>query len=119
MTQDPLNRQGLALVGLRGTGKSTVGRILAERLGRPFADADVELAARAGRPIRAIFAELGEPGFRDLEEETLAALVAGPPLVLATGGGAVLRETNRARLREFTNGPPGITFTATFRPVDS
>jgi shikimate kinase len=101
MTQEPLNRQGLALVGLRGTGKSTVGRILAERLGRPFADADVELARRAGRSIRAIFDELGEPAFRDLEEETLAELTMGSPLVLATGGGVVLRESNRERLRRF------------------
>jgi shikimate kinase len=59
----PDHRQSLLLVGYRGTGKSTVGRILAERLGRPFADADVELEAIAGRTIPAIFAELGEPAF--------------------------------------------------------
>ena len=63
-------------MGYRGTGKSTVGRILAERLGRPFADADVELEAIAGRPIPAIFAEQGEPAFRDWEERVLCDLTS-------------------------------------------
>ena len=66
MTIDSPGRRGIALVGYRGTGKSTVGRLLADRLGRPFADADREVEARAGRPIRSIFAEEGEPAFRDL-----------------------------------------------------
>jgi shikimate kinase len=101
MTDDPQRRPGLALVGLRGTGKTTVGRILAERLGLPFADADVELEVRAGRSIAAIFAEAGEPVFRDWEETTLAELTARGSLVLATGGGAVLREANRRRLKAF------------------
>jgi shikimate kinase len=92
---------GLALVGYRGTGKTTVGRLLAERLGRPFVDADRELEARAGRPIRAIFAEEGEPAFRDLEEATLRDLAARPGVVLATGGGVVLRGPNRRALRRF------------------
>ena len=68
------------LVGYRGTGKSTVGRILADRLDRPFLDADREIEARAGRPIRSIFAESGEPAFRDREERTLAELTAGLPV---------------------------------------
>lgn len=101
MTTETTQRRGLALVGVRGTGKSTVGRILAGRLGWPFADADVELEAKAGRSIRTIFAELGEPTFRDWEEDVLADLTAKPSLVLATGGGAVLRPSNRARLRSF------------------
>lgn len=101
MRQNRDSRQGLALVGLRGTGKSTVGRILASRLGRPFADADLELEARAGRSIATIFAESGEPEFRDWEERVLAELTRRVDLVLATGGGVVLRETNRRRLREF------------------
>jgi shikimate kinase len=93
---------GLILVGYRGTGKTTVGRIVAGRLGCPFFDADVELEARAGRTIRQIFADDGEPTFRDLEESTLATLTAQPgSAVLATGGGAVLRESNRRRLRKF------------------
>lgn len=101
MRDHPDPRQGLALVGLRGTGKTTVGRILAERLGRPFADADVELESRAGRSIAAIFAEAGEPAFRDWEESVLAELTARRDLVLSTGGGAVVREANRRRLRDF------------------
>jgi shikimate kinase len=101
MTPDPSGRRGLALVGARGTGKTSVGRIVADRLGLPFADADEELQRRAGRPIAAIFAAQGEPAFRDLEEEVLAALATRAGLVLATGGGAVLRAANRRALRRF------------------
>ncbi len=106
MTRDPKppcpRGPGLVLIGYRGTGKLTVGRILAQRLGRSFLDCDREIEARAGRPIREIFAESGEAAFRDWEERTLADLTAlESPLVLATGGGAVLREANRRRLRGF------------------
>lgn len=96
------DRRGLALIGYRGTGKSTVGRIVAARLGRPFVDADVEVEARAGRPIRKIFEEDGEPAFREWERRILADLAethAGG--VLATGGGAILAEANRRVLGEF------------------
>ncbi len=95
--------RGLALVGLRGAGKTTVGRVVAQRLGRPFVDADATLVAWQGRPVRAIFEESGEAHFRDLEEQCLRDLTADPPagLVLATGGGVVLREANRQRLRQF------------------
>jgi len=93
--------RGVALVGYRGTGKSTVGRIVAARLGWPFADADREVEARAGRPIRAVFEADGEPAFRDLEAAALADLCTRRPLVLATGGGAVIRAANRAALRAF------------------
>jgi shikimate kinase len=96
-----LSRRGVALVGYRGTGKSTVGRILAERLEWQFADADQEVEARAGRPIARIFAEDGEAAFRDLEEQVLADLTALPNTVIATGGGAILRSTTRDRLRAF------------------
>ena len=93
---------GIALVGYRGAGKTTVGRLLAERLGWPFLDADRELEARLGRPIRSIFESDGEPAFRDHEEATLGLLCRPRlPLVLATGGGAVLRESNRLTLRAF------------------
>lgn len=101
MTAEPAVRRGLALIGARGTGKTSVGRIVADRLGLPFADADRELERRAGRTIAAIFAEQGEPAFRDLEEAILGALTAQAGLVLATGGGAVLREANRRLLRRF------------------
>jgi shikimate kinase len=106
MTRDPVPQlipdRGLALVGYRGTGKSTVGRILSERLGRPFLDADLEVEARAGRSISRIFADWGEPVFRDWEERTLGELTEKfPTAVIATGGGAVLREANRRRIRKF------------------
>ena len=106
MTGDPLppasSDRGLALVGYRGTGKSTVGRILSDQLGRPFLDLDVEIEALLGRSISAIFAEWGEPVFRDWEEQTLADLVEKfPTAVMATGGGAILREANRRRIRDF------------------
>lgn len=100
-TEGPAAR-GLVLIGYRGTGKSTVGRILAERLGRPFLDSDREIEALSGRSIRSIFTESGEPAFRDWEERALAAIIArNPGAILATGGGAVLRETNRQGLRRF------------------
>src|SRR5262249_17556557 len=94
--------QGLALIGCRGTGKSTVGRILARRVNRTFLDVDPEIEARAGRSIRSIFTEWGEPAFRDWEERTLAAVTAANPgASLATGGGAVLRAVNRSRIHAF------------------
>jgi len=94
--------QGLALIGYRGTGKSTVGRIVADRLNRRFLDADLEIEARAGRSIRSIFTEWGETVFRDWEEQTLAELTSAySGAVVATGGGVVLRETNRRRIRGF------------------
>jgi shikimate kinase len=102
MSATPQIRQGLALVGTRGSGKSTVGRILAERLVRPFLDADVELEEKLGRSIAAIFAEDGEPLFRDCEQRVLRELTSAcPDAILATGGGAVLREANRRTLRSF------------------
>jgi shikimate kinase len=87
------------LVGLRGSGKTTVGSIVAERLGLPFRDADVELEARAGRSIADIFATDGEAVFRDLEEQLLIDMIDCGPAVIATGGGVVLRETNRSRMK--------------------
>lgn len=90
---------GVTLVGYRGCGKTTVARLLGRRLGLPAIDADDVLESRAGRSIAALIADEGEPAFRDLESAILAELLAGPPAVLATGGGVVLREINRARLR--------------------
>ena len=99
--RDPRGK-GLALVGYRGTGKSTVGKILADRLNRRFLDADCEIEARARRPIAAIFALEGEKAFRDWEEQTLSELVRShPDAILATGGGAVMRESNRRLLLDF------------------
>lgn len=102
MRRPPPGARGLALVGYRATGKSTVGKILADRLGRPFADSDREVEARAGRSIRSIFAEEGEPAFRDREARAIRDLTESlPGAILATGGGAILRQESRAALREF------------------
>src|SRR6266542_2986856 len=87
------------LIGYRATGKSTVARLLAARLGWDCVDADEALATRYGRTIRQIFAEEGEAGFRDKEAAVLEELCRRPRLVVATGGGVILREANRLRLR--------------------
>jgi len=88
----------IVLVGFMGAGKTTVGTLLAARLGLPFADSDQVLEDHADRPIRQIFAEDGEPAFRALEYEVIAGLLDGPPIVLALGGGAPGHPPTRARL---------------------
>ena len=102
----------ISLVGLPGSGKSTVGRQLARRLGLPFIDSDAEIEKRLGCCIREYFEREGEASFRDVEEATIAELTQLPfqagqppqllvrPVVLSTGGGTVLRPTNRQRLRD-------------------
>ncbi|MGQ0708529.1 MAG: shikimate kinase [Rhodoferax sp.] len=91
----------VALVGLPGSGKTTVGRQLARRLHVPFVDSDHVIEERLGCTIREYFEREGEDVFRDLEQEVLDELTrAGEPMVLSTGGGAVLRPANRSRLRE-------------------
>lgn len=92
--------RSLALVGMMGAGKSTIGRRLAARLRMRFVDADAEIELAAGMPIPEIFETHGEPHFRDGEARVIARLLNGGPIVLATGGGAVLREETRARLSE-------------------
>ena len=89
----------IILIGYRGAGKTTVGQLLANRLGWTFADADDLIEARATRSIAEIFASEGEPGFRDREAAALAELCARPLGVIATGGGAILREANRQLFR--------------------
>ena len=78
----------IVLVGFMGAGKTTVGRLLAGRVGLPFTDSDQAIEERAGRKIAEIFADEGEPAFRLLEHQVIADLLAGPDMVLALGGGA-------------------------------
>lgn len=90
--------QSIILIGPMGAGKSTVGRLLAGRLHLPFYDSDSVIVQRTGVSIPTIFEIEGEDGFRDREARVLADLARMGPMVLATGGGIVLRPENRARL---------------------
>jgi shikimate kinase len=87
------------LIGSRGAGKSTVGKLLAAGLEWPFLDADVLLEARAGKTIREIFEQSGEAGFRALESSLLQTICSARNQVVATGGGVVLSEDNRRQMR--------------------
>ena len=101
-TAGPLGAQqarSVVLVGMPGAGKSAIGRRLAHRLGLPFRDADTEIEAAAGMPITEIFARYGEQHFRDGERRVIARLLSGPPIVLATGGGAYADARTRAAVR--------------------
>ncbi|MGC4029138.1 MAG: shikimate kinase [Steroidobacteraceae bacterium] len=93
-----LGKPNIYLVGPMGTGKTAVGKQLARLLKVPFHDSDAEIERRAGVDIPYIFEQEGEAGFRERERETLAALVTQEPIVLATGGGAVLNPANRQLL---------------------
>jgi shikimate kinase len=90
--------RNIFLVGLMGSGKTTVGRQLARRLGKTFYDTDLEIERRTGVRVALIFEIEGEPGFRARETQIVDALTALEDVVVATGGGAVLDSTNRARL---------------------
>ncbi|UFN48203.1 3-dehydroquinate synthase [Roseomonas sp. OT10] len=89
----------VVLVGLPGVGKSSIGRRLAARMGLPFLDADAEIEAAAGMPIAEIFARYGEAHFRDGERRVIARILSGPPVVLATGGGAFVEPRTRQAIR--------------------
>lgn len=82
-----------------GAGKSSVGLLVARKLGIDFVDLDAEIERTAGRTVREIFLKDGESAFRDLEHDALARLAASPPSVVAAGGGIVLREDNVALMR--------------------
>ena len=90
----------IVLVGMMGSGKSSIGKSLAQRLGLKFVDADAEIVAAAGMPIPEIFAKFGEGYFRDCERRVLDRLLNGGPMVLATGGGAFLDPRTRRRIAE-------------------
>ena len=119
------------LIGYRASGKSTIGRLVAARLAWPFIDADQAIETRIGEPIAQFFRNVGEPAFRQIEAEVLSEILhRDGPMILATGGGAVLRPENRAvmasrggvvvyldvpvevvqeRLRHATGGRPSLT----------
>jgi shikimate kinase len=93
-------RRTIALVGLMGVGKTSVGKRLARALELPFYDADEEIERAARRSVSEIFADLGEAEFREGERRVIARLLSGPAHVLATGGGAFVNAETRALLKE-------------------
>ena len=93
-------KKPIALVGLMGAGKTTVGRRLAKRLALPFVDTDVEIEAAAGMAIAEMFERFGEAQFRDGERRVIARLLDGPPRVIATGGGAFANADTRRLMLE-------------------
>ncbi len=93
-------RTNIVLIGFMGSGKSSIGRLVASRLGFQFVDTDALLVAREGREIAQIFASEGEARFRDLEASVLESLGTRTRCVISTGGGVILREENRALLRD-------------------
>jgi len=115
--------KSIALVGLPGAGKTTVGRRLAALLGLPFADSDAEIEAAAGLGVAEIFERRGEAHFRMLERGAIAGLVDGPARVIATGGGAFIDPATRALLLErctvvWLDGEPALLAArATGRPL--
>ncbi len=98
--EPPLNRRTIALVGLMGSGKSSIGRRLAAALDMPFIDADTEVERAAGQTIPEIFANMGEDAFRDGERRVIARLLDDPPHVLATGGGAFVNDETRDLIKQ-------------------
>jgi shikimate kinase len=98
--RENVGARAIVLVGLMGAGKTSIGRRLAEKLGVPFVDADHEIEAAAGKSIPDIFAEHGEPHFRDGERRVIARLLDNGNQVLATGGGAFMNSETRARIKE-------------------
>ena len=88
------------LIGMPSCGKTTVGRLLAEKLERPFIDTDAQIIAETGFSIPELFDKVGEEGFRKIEAEVIRELAGRQGVVIATGGGSILRSENVARLKE-------------------
>jgi shikimate kinase len=95
-----LGGRSVVLIGMMGAGKSTIGRRLSVRLALPFLDADAEIETAAGMSIPDIFESRGEADFRDGEVRVIARLLESGPAVIATGGGAVMRQETRDRIRD-------------------
>ena len=93
-------KENIVLIGMPSSGKSTIGRALAKKTGRPLCDLDAEIVKMAGCDIPTIFRERGESAFRDLESEAVLAASQKSGVIIATGGGAVLREENVMRLKQ-------------------
>ena len=115
-------KRSIVLTGMPGSGKSTLGALLAEKLGRTFHDTDAEIVRRAGRPITEIFRADGEMHFRDLETKVIRELSLHGGAVIATGGGAVLRRENVDALKQngtlvFLDRPPEALLPTDDRPL--
>ena len=100
LVRQRLGQRPIVLVGLMGAGKTSVGRRLAEKLSIPFIDADHEIEAAAGKSIKEIFADHGEPYFREGERRVIQRLIGNGAQVLATGGGAYMNDETRERIQE-------------------
>lgn len=109
-----IRKANIVLAGFMGTGKTTVGKLLADRLGLTFVDMDAVIEERQGRPIAAIFAADGEPFFRRLERELVRELSARQGLVIATGGGVV---TDPDNLRDYERSGLVVCLTATAETI--
>ena len=117
-------KENAVLIGMPASGKSTVGKLLAERLGRELIDTDALIVERAGMEIKEIFATRGEAEFRRLESEVIKEVAARSSVIIATGGGAVLFEDNVKALREngrlfFLDRPPQLLVPTSSRPLSS
>jgi len=95
-----VTQRSIALVGLMGVGKTTIGRRLAKRLAMPFYDSDDEIEKASGRTVKGYFIEHGEPAFRAGERRVISRLLGGDPIVLGTGGGAFIPDETRAVLKQ-------------------
>lgn len=91
--------KNIVLIGFMGTGKTSIGRILAKRLDRPLIDTDAKIEQDQGKKISEIFAEVGEDGFRKIEQETIEEVSRREGVIISTGGGSVLRKANVKALR--------------------
>lgn len=100
LSQSALGGRPIALVGLMGVGKTTIGRRLAKHLGLPFFDSDDEIETASGRTVAGYFKDHGEEAFREGERRVISRVLNGDPLVLATGGGAFIPEATREILKK-------------------